>query len=263
MNYRKIFIVGDLHGDFRNIARAISNEIITSDDLVIALGDVGVNFGSYGRRWDTLMYLHSLATNFLLVRGNHEQPPEECEDPNPTYLKTPTSLTKNEYREYDTGTVYLNNAAPNVYFAIDGATYIINGKSFLTIGGADSIDKEMRTPGQSWWPSENITRHSIDIAFKAKSPIMPTLRYDYILTHTCPKEFMPFKKTHELVNEKLLSSIHQNIPYDHWFCGHWHIQQEISTGFGRTLTFMDAAFNAADIGTITLYDLFEGDLRNL
>ena len=42
------------------------------------------------------------------------------------------------------GEVYAEEPYPNILYAQDGGTYTISGKSFLTIGGAYSVDKPYR-----------------------------------------------------------------------------------------------------------------------
>ncbi len=43
-----------------------------------------------------------------------------------------------------------------------GERWTDGGRSFVSLGGAPSIDFEMRTPGVSWWPEEQIHLHEAE-----------------------------------------------------------------------------------------------------
>ena len=46
-----IYITGDTHGDFRNVARFCEKMQTNKDDVLIILGDAGINY--YGGEQDT------------------------------------------------------------------------------------------------------------------------------------------------------------------------------------------------------------------
>jgi len=241
-DFHAIHIIGDLHGDFTPILAAYQADYIHTDDLVICLGDVGVNFGGLEQR----EYYYKLVSHFpfcfFFIRGNHEQPPQSC--PSADYEIIKTSFTLGDYYEHNTGMVYYNRKMPNAFFAMDGASYIINGDSFLTIGGANSIDKAHRKPFVSWWPNENIPASAIEMALEPKQCFntKDLIYYDYILTHTCPYELIPFEKIPgaDDSNERLLTAIYENVLFKHWFCGHWHVLKDVPIPGNGQFHFMDA-----------------------
>jgi len=69
-------ITGDKHGDFRRIDALCSLASTTKDDLLIILGDAGINY--YGGKRET-QFKHTLAKlpiTMLCIHGNHERRPE-------------------------------------------------------------------------------------------------------------------------------------------------------------------------------------------
>ena len=60
-------------------------------------------------------------------------------------------------------------------------------------------------------------------------------RVDTMLTHTCPIKFTPTEamfpgldqKKIDKSTELWLDTIEDRLTYDHWFCGHWHINKDL------------------------------------
>jgi len=57
-----------------------------------------------------------------------------------------------------------------------GFRFTIGGRTFLSFGGAASVDYEDRTEGRDWWPEEMPTEHEVDVAI-AGGPV------DVLITH--------------------------------------------------------------------------------
>ena len=121
-----IYITGDTHRDFSRL----NNLQLNKNDLIIILGDAGINFCLNNRDEALKEQLNSLNVKFVCIRGNHEERPENIK----SYIEM----------NIFAGTVYLEENYPNLLFAKDGETYNIAGQSVLTIGGAYSIDKYYR-----------------------------------------------------------------------------------------------------------------------
>ena len=102
------------------------------------------------------------------------------------------------------------------------------------IGGAYSVDKFYRLArGYGWWPDEQPSQ-------EIKDKVIQTLdacgwQVDTVLSHTCPypyeprEAFLPMidQSTVDDSTEKWLEEIERKLKYDHWFCGHWHIDKHI------------------------------------
>ena len=117
-----VYITGDTHGDFRQIGDFCFSMGTKRDDVMIVLGDAGLNY--FGDERDTVRKTGVSQTRmtYLMVHGNHEMRPE----------------TLNGYRliPWNGGMVYQEEPFPNLLFAKDGEIYRLGGKDALVIGGA-------------------------------------------------------------------------------------------------------------------------------
>ena len=58
---------------------------------------------------------------------------------------------------------------------------------------------------------------------------------DTVLSHTCPYQYEPQEAFLPMIDqstvddstEKWLEEIERKLKYDHWFCGHWHIDKRV------------------------------------
>ena len=136
-----VYFTGDTHGSAFEVVRFCKRFKLTADDTIVILGDVGANFCLDER--DTVMKsaLQRLKPTILCIYGNHEIRPANI----------PSYLTKN----WNGGTVWFEDAFPNILFARDGDIYTLEGLEYLVIGGAYSVDKFYRlSRGYGWWEDE-------------------------------------------------------------------------------------------------------------
>ncbi len=70
-----IYITGDTHGRFERVEAFCRHFQTSHDDILIILGDAGINFS--GARYDSLKkrLLESLPITIFAIHGNHEQRP--------------------------------------------------------------------------------------------------------------------------------------------------------------------------------------------
>ncbi len=248
--FRAVHIVGDIHGHKHSLRKAYEAGYVQDNDLVICLGDVGINYGSETNRKGERDAFAKFPFQFLFLYGNHEQRPEEIE----SYVKVPVAtLTKDGYFKNDCGVVYMDPSYPNQWFAIDGAAYMVGYLSILTVGGATSIDKHRRKPFQSWWPTENIRYQDIEKALNHG-----TNHFSLILSHTCPEELIPVEDKYNNPDEKLLSVLYEQLKWDYWFCGHWHMNEAIpEEGF----YFLDANLTSDDKLTFITFNMEDTEVN--
>lgn len=73
-----IYITGDTHGRFERIEAFFRRFQTSYDDILIILGDAGINFS--GARYDSLKkrLLESLPITIFAIHGNHEQRPSNA-----------------------------------------------------------------------------------------------------------------------------------------------------------------------------------------
>ena len=186
--------------------------------MLIVLGDTGINYCLDNEDISYKEYLKKFKIKIFCVRGNHEERPENID-------------SYKEVNMFD-GKVYIEKNYPNLIFAKDGEIYNIDGKSFLVIGGAYSIDKNYRLLyGYKWFKDEQLT----DIEMKNILEKIKGKHFDIVLTHTCPYKYEP---TETFLNdidqtkvdktmEHFLDKVEESISYNKWYCGHYHIEKKI------------------------------------
>lgn len=249
MNY---YITGDTHGDFSRLHNFSQKLKLTSDDVIIILGDSGINYDTdnkYNKYLFDFLYsennksylndpfngiiykdsyiskankkLLSFYDNiFFCIQGNHEARAENIEG----------------YKEkvWNNGIVYYQEEYPNILFAKDGEIYDFNDKKVFVCGGAYSVDKKYRLlMGYHWYFNEqpdDIIKDRSERNLKKHDN-----KVDYILTHTCPLKYEPVEmfingldqSKVDKTTETWLNKIEENIDYDHWYCGHYHTNKDI------------------------------------
>lgn len=261
-----IYVTGDIHEDTSKIVEFSKQMNLTRDDTIILLGDVCLNYFSYGTNnrnldFEAKMKLSQVGANVLCIHGNHECRPEYIDG--------------YDVRTWNGGVVYFENVFPNLLFTKDGEIYNIEGKDFLALGGAYSVDKyyrvyeyllkshpsrkqEILTLGEMiynpnvaketiykanhicklyqwqahWWAEEQISHSDRKRIF---SKIKRIESVDYVLSHTCPFSYIPREMFLPNINQKVvddsterwLEDVRQILDYKKWYCGHWHINKRV------------------------------------
>ena len=216
-----ILLTGDIHGDVRSPLWVIQRHGLTPDDLLILLGDVGLNYygADQGDRKRKKL-LNKAGVPIFCIHGNHEERPFNI----PSYHEV----------TWHGGTVYVEDDFSNLLFAKDGEIYDLDGKKSIVIGGAYSVDKYYRLQrGMNWFPDE---QPSDEIKQKTEKQLSAlNWNVDVVLTHTCPQKYVPIEAflpglDQSMVDhstEEWLDKIEDQLNYKDWFCGHWHIDKRI------------------------------------
>lgn len=215
-----IYITGDTHGDFKRVAALCDTVDSTLDDILIILGDVGINYYEDYRDVERKKLLSSLPITLFCIHGNHEARPE-C-----------TGLYQT--KRWHGGTVFVENAYPNILFAKDGELFDLGGFQTIAIGGAYSVDKFYRLArGWHWWNNEQPSTE-IKQAVERKLESLGS-QIDVVLSHTCPLKYEPIEvflggidqSTVDKTTEKWLDEIEERLIYRKWYCGHYHTSKKI------------------------------------
>lgn len=210
-----VFLTGDTHGNFNRIKRFCAENNTDKNDVLIILGDAGINYYLNSRDRKLKHQLQDLPITLFCIHGNHEERPENID----TY----------KLNTFFGNLVYVEPEFPNLLFAVDGLIYNIQGKECLVLGGAYSVDKWYRLQmGYKWFDSEQIS----DIR---KIEIEDYLtergnKVDYVFSHTCPYYTRPVhlflscidQSTVDSSMEVWLQKISNTLQYEHWYFGHYH-----------------------------------------
>lgn len=211
-----IYLTGDTHGNFSRFTTANfpAGPSLTKKDIVVILGDFGLFWStrdqsnsSYWAWW-----LGEKPWTTLFIDGNHEN----------------FDLI-NDLPEVDMFGGKVGVAGDSIYHLKRGQLYNIDGNSIFTLGGAGSIDKDMRTEGLSWWAEENISKEDIENSEQVLNSV--DWKVDYIFTHTIPNSVMPEFGIFNNIdsNSYLLEDIRLQMQgFKHWYCGHMHRELTIS-----------------------------------
>ena len=227
-----IWITGDTHGCFTWLEGFCQEKRTTTDDVLIILGDAGINY--YGPSRDDCLkeWLAQQPITLLCIHGNHEMRPENLY----TYERVP----------WHGGEVWQEPLFPMLLFARDGEVYDLEGVQTLVIGGAYSVDKMRRVAQKDgWWPDEQP-----DAAIRARVEAALEMRdwqIGAILSHTCPLRCEPVEmflpnidqSRVDKTTEAWLNTLEDKATYRRWFCGHFHTDKEYAThDDGRRICFM-------------------------
>ncbi len=214
------YITGDTHGEFDRIELFCERIEPTRDDTLIILGDAGINFLGKSRDARKKAHLAQLPLTIFSIHGNHEMRPETI----PSY----------RISDWHGGKVYMEDAYPNLLFAVDGEIYDLDGIRTIAIGGAYSVDKMYRLArGYSWWPDEQPSpaiKEKVEKALDACG-----WKIDAVLSHTTPLKYEPVEAFLSCIDQRLvdkstetwLDGIEDRLDYRHWYCGHYHIEKNI------------------------------------
>lgn len=212
----RIYIRGDVHGDFSWVKQFCEQEETTRQDLMILTGDSGLLF--YGKDNSREKFMKTVCGNapltWLVVRGNHDNRPAN-------------EGMELRYRDFIKGQAYWEDEYYNIIYAAEIGEYSINLRKFLTIGGAYSVDKFYRIHNHwTWYADEELTDEEMNEGLHK----VRGRKYDYIVSHTCPINMEP---TWLFMNgidqsqvskrmEKFLQRIKNCVNYSCWFWGHYH-----------------------------------------
>jgi len=212
-----IFLTGDTHGsiDIKKLnSKNFDSSDLTKNDFVIVLGDFGFIWdGSREDKW-WLNWLQQRKFTTLFVDGNHENH---------------DMLDEMPVTEWNGGKIHRIN--DSVFHLMRGQIFTIDDRKFFVFGGADSIDKEGRRVGISWWPREMPSYAEYEEGLTNLEKHDNTV--DYILTHTCPSDISKSICNYKDITsvEKYFDVIQDNIKFRHWYFGHYHTTNRINDKF--------------------------------
>jgi hypothetical protein len=223
-----VMVLGDLHGDTRAGLSAIREAHALGVQHIIQVGD----FGYWPHFTDGVTFLDDLEwaledTGIMLhwLDGNHEN------------FDAIEAAVKN-YPNDGMGRVWIRT---HIRYCSRGANWKWDGKRFMTVGGAVSIDKKRRLNDEAghrgrgartlWWPQEQLTEGELFLASRRAEQLAQRGEpVDYLFTHDCPTN-APFKgrlkpdedsHAHRQKMDRLGKVVKPKV----WFHGHMHTQYD-------------------------------------
>lgn len=186
----ELIVTGDIHGDFSYLNKLINKK---KPDMIWCCGDFG--YWPNHSNIKQLSFIKPQDTKILWCDGNHEDH---------------WALRDREK----------NEIVPNVIYMPRGSIYTLpDNRNVMFFGGAESIDKEIRTEGIDWFREEIITQKDfIDL---------PDVDIDIFITHTCPLELVDTMKERYTCKDIepsniALSELWKIYKPKTWIFGHWH-----------------------------------------
>ena len=214
------YITGDTHGDFSRIAEFCDENATTTEDVMIILGDAGINYWLDFRDRNCKDEIAEMPIMLFCVHGNHEARPWEAGD----YDEV----------EWNGGLVYVEEEYPNILFAKDGEIYDFHGHSVIVIGGAYSVDKYYRIYNcMQWFKTEQPDDEIKAYVEKQLDSVNWTI--DVVLSHTVPIDAEPVwnfipgldQSKVDKSTEKWLQQIYDKLNLQMgWYAGHYHCEAE-------------------------------------
>lgn len=205
-----IYITGDTHGtiDFDKLCIYFSNRYVSRKDYLIILGDAGIVWDSHYK--ETVNLYESLGLTVYFIDGNHE---------NFDLLNSFPIIYSNNAK--------MHRISDYIFHILRGEVLLLNGLSFLCVGGAESIDKAYRKRGVSWWSQERITEEDISNALSNTSSFMN--KVDYVLTHCITSKICA--NIFGFVNDESTNQLNRLSAYietKHWYFGHYHFDEQLN-----------------------------------
>lgn len=119
------YITGDTYGQFGRIEAFCQRFGTRKDDVMIILGDAGINFSGGIRDRMKKELLEALPVTIFAIHGNHEQRPQ----------------TIGSYKEklWHGGVVYYEEKYPSLLFAKDGEVFNWTGSRRLSWAGHTAL----------------------------------------------------------------------------------------------------------------------------
>lgn len=221
-----IYLTGDTHGgiDVKKLLDPTVTASFHKEDYLIICGDFGFiwnNGHESAKEKSWLDWFDQQRWTTLFVDGNHENFPRLYSYPDTAW---------------NGGIVHV--IRPKLLHLMRGQVYEIDGKRIFTMGGASSHDRgpaKGQKNAKGWWKEELPDRAEIQTAGVNLQKYNYTV--DYIITHCLPTSLqseVTKGKFHPDSLTQYLQSVYQSVNYEHWYCGHYHVDRDI----GKNVTIL-------------------------
>ncbi len=168
-----IYLTGDTHQNIKRftLKNFPEQKDLTKDDYLIVLGDFGMFWNNTTTEQNIRKDLLNKRFSTAFIDGNHE---------NFELIKrlsTPQQMFESE----------INKVYEFIHLK-RGHTYKIHNKTFFVMGGAESVDKNLRMIGLSYWREELPSKQEMDFGLDQLDRC--NWQVDYVLTHDAPESII-------------------------------------------------------------------------
>lgn len=235
-----IYITGDIHGDPHRLNKEIFPEQkeMGRNDYVVILGDFGLVWEkeeSKHEKW-WLDWLEDKPFTTLVLDGNHDN----------------HVALNNNYPTIEFAGGKVHEIRPHVLHLMRGEVFKFDDKKVFAFGGASSHDikdgildpvedkekiakwnkdstKMFRVDGVTWWKEEMPS--TIEMSNGLHNLKVHDYKVDFVLTH-CAAASIVAAIGQGLYEQDILTQylqyIRDKLNFKKWFCGHYHINEQLS-----------------------------------
>ena len=166
-NDEHLYCIGDIHYKINSLVKILKK--LKRNSTVVCVGDIGLGFprnitGCCEDDGDILSEINHIGymkdLNIILLRGNHDNPDVWDRDNKPKH--------------------------DNLIFIKDVEHLKFRDKNIMLIGGAVSVDRELRIIGRDYWLNECVSPTAKEqVAFKLfNNDDCLNCEFDYMISHT-------------------------------------------------------------------------------
>ena len=182
-----VYVTGDTHGDFRQIGDFCSVMGTKRDDVMIVLGDAGLNYFGDERDIARKTGVSRTRMTYLMIHGSHEMRP----------------ATVDRYK-----LVQWNGGA----YSVDKEYRLRMGyRWFPDEQPSDEIKEYVEQQlDKAGWKVDAVLSHTCPRKYEPVEHFMPGIDQSKVDKST----------------ENWLDTIEDRLDYKEWYCGHWHINKQ-------------------------------------
>lgn len=162
----KVLVAGDWHGNTRWAVSMVKQARELGIHEILHLGDFGIWPGGHEYLADLHLALDEADIDLKFVDGNHED-----HDVLLALIGMSKSLDETSTIPFTSRITWLPR----------GHRWQRDGRTWLALGGAASVDRAVRIEGQTWWPQEVISDAQEEMVIAGS-------RADVMITHDCPSK---------------------------------------------------------------------------
>lgn len=204
----RVAVAGDWHGNGQWACQVVKAVAADGVSKIYQLGDFGVWPGREGRRYldEVDAACAEFGVEIEFVDGNHEDHPQ---------------LLAKKKDERGRGIV-----RPRIHYLPRGYRWEVDGRTWLAVGGAASIDKAMRSEGRDWWPEEELTdAQAAAIVAGGKADVILSHDYPASVVHSfgpLPRGWAEADRVRNEVHSQRIQKVVEGVQATYVFHGHIH-----------------------------------------